>query len=102
MFKEIEIQFDKEIFQIFETEELASNNLFKTAYSQTPHSLKIKVINSIIDLKMNQFLAGRWVSIQERSRVMTKNKKGNDLKNLVLTDLAFSMDNIVNMFMQKP
>lgn len=40
IFKDLEAQFDKEIFLIFEIEELAGNFIFKAAYKQTPHSLK--------------------------------------------------------------
>lgn len=77
LFKVLDLQFDKELLNIFETEDLAEKNLFRTAYKQTPHTLKVKVVNALIDLKLNEHLSYRWEEVLMKSRVPLSQKKGN-------------------------
>lgn len=79
-FKSLEVEFDRELINIFETEDLAEKTVFRTAYKQTPHSLKVKVIKAVIDFNLNQFIETRWRKILIQSHIPVLQKKGEPQK----------------------
>lgn len=74
--------------------------MFKNAYKLIPNSLRTKVIKSIIDLKMNEFMKQRWIQIKKNSQVEPDEKKSK--YEILNTLLGFEISNIINMFKQKP
>lgn len=70
--------------------------MFKNAYKLIPNSLRTKVIKSIIDLKMNEFMKQRWIQIKKNSQVEPNEKKSK--YEILNTLLGFEISNIINMF----
>lgn len=70
--------------------------MFKNAYKLIPNSLRTKVIKSIIDLKMNEFMKQRWIQIKKNSQVEPDEKKSK--YEILNTLLGFEISNIINMF----
>ena len=52
-------------------EEISNDDIFSKAYKNTPHTFKTKVINSIIDIKINEMLEFKY-KINESLRLEPK------------------------------
>ena len=65
--KKVESWFEREILRIITVEIESDRDLFQESLKKTPFSLKRKVINEVVNIRVNEYIRERWEEIKKNS-----------------------------------